>query len=75
VPQRFYVSQQTRSGDRHVYGSLTRFIPPTVADLFEQVGPARSDVSGPAALAGLQGVKLDIQSSTASFWGAGSSSS
>src|SRR5512136_14689 len=27
VPQRFYVSQQPGFGDRHVYGSRTRFIP------------------------------------------------
>jgi DNA helicase II / ATP-dependent DNA helicase PcrA len=74
VPQRFYVSQQTRSGDRHVYGSLTRFIPPMVAELFETVVSARPDGSGPAALVGLDGIELDIQSSTASFWSAGSSS-
>jgi len=35
VPQRFYVHQQAAGGDRHVYGSRTRFIPPRVAALFE----------------------------------------
>jgi DNA helicase-2/ATP-dependent DNA helicase PcrA len=39
VPQRFYISQQPAGGDRHVYGSLTRFIPDSVAALFEKVGP------------------------------------
>ena len=48
VPQRFYVTQQRDFGDRHLYGSLTRFIPPTVAAEFERVGPAQtSDVRGP----------------------------
>jgi DNA helicase-2/ATP-dependent DNA helicase PcrA len=39
VPQRFYVHQQDSHGDRHVYGSLTRFIPEGVARHFEAVGP------------------------------------
>jgi len=39
VPQRFYVTQQAALGDRHMYGSLTRFITPAVAAAFESVGP------------------------------------
>jgi len=35
VPQRFYVTQQGEFGDRHLYGSLSRFIPPSLIDLFE----------------------------------------
>ncbi|ARP91380.1 ATP-dependent DNA helicase [Bordetella genomosp. 9] len=35
VPQRFYVHQQTGLGDRHVYGSRTRFIPDEMTNLFE----------------------------------------
>ena len=34
VPQRFYVTQQAKYGDRHLYGSLTRFIPPRMQSLF-----------------------------------------
>jgi DNA helicase-2/ATP-dependent DNA helicase PcrA len=37
VPQRFYVSQQAGLGDRHVYGSRTRFIPNSILARFEQV--------------------------------------
>ncbi len=40
VPQRFYVHQQSRFGDRHVYGSLTRFIPEQVARFFDHEGPS-----------------------------------
>jgi DNA helicase-2/ATP-dependent DNA helicase PcrA len=47
VPQRFYVHQQAAQGDRHVYGSLTRFIPPPVASLFDVVGP-QADCAAPA---------------------------
>jgi DNA helicase II / ATP-dependent DNA helicase PcrA len=35
VPQRFYVTQQTRSGDRHLYAQRTRFIPRAMTNLFE----------------------------------------
>ena len=38
VPQRFYVTQQAEWGDRHLYGSLTRFIPPTLAHCFDAAG-------------------------------------
>jgi DNA helicase-2/ATP-dependent DNA helicase PcrA len=37
VPQRFYVSQQGALGDRHVYGSRTRFISNAMLPRFEQV--------------------------------------
>ena len=46
VPQRFYVTQQRVLGDRHVHAPLTRFIPPQLLPLFEQVVP---EAPGPAA--------------------------
>jgi superfamily I DNA/RNA helicase len=39
VPRRFYVMQQRAFGDRHLYASVSGFIPPVVASLFERVGP------------------------------------
>jgi DNA helicase-2/ATP-dependent DNA helicase PcrA len=36
VPQRCYVTNQTRAGDRHIYTQRTRFIPDTILDRFEQ---------------------------------------
>lgn len=49
VPQRFYVTQQTRNGDRHLYAQRTRFIPRTMTQLFEDilwppVSPIRADL-------------------------------
>ncbi len=38
VPLRFHVSQQHQLGDRHLYGGLSRFIPPEVAACFERQG-------------------------------------
>ena len=40
VPLRFHVTQQPRGGDRHLYGGLSRFVPPAVAALFDRVAPA-----------------------------------
>jgi DNA helicase-2/ATP-dependent DNA helicase PcrA len=39
VPQRFYLSQQSAFGDRHVYGAISRFLPPPLHDLFDHVAP------------------------------------
>ncbi len=36
VPQRFYVTQQTPGGDRHLYAGRTRFIPQALTTHFEQ---------------------------------------
>ncbi len=35
VPQRFFVSQQSQFGDRHVYAGRTRFVPAGLLGLFE----------------------------------------
>jgi DNA helicase II / ATP-dependent DNA helicase PcrA len=35
VPQRFFTYNQAKSGDRHVYASLSRFIPRSIHDRFE----------------------------------------
>jgi len=43
VPQKFHVTQQSKYGDRHLYGALTRFIPPPVAERFDRAGPSFAD--------------------------------
>ena len=50
VPQRFYVTQQAARGDRHVWGGLSRFIPPEVAVHFDAVcaGTAHAALPTPA---------------------------
>jgi len=65
VPQRFYVTQQAARGDRHVYGAISRFLPPALHGLFEHVGPAaacaESEVVEPAA-------SVDIAARVRSRW-------
>jgi len=45
VPQRFYVTQQAAYGDRHVYASISRFLPESIRDRFEHVAPAAPDAA------------------------------
>ena len=52
VPQRFYVTQQRVLGDRHVHAPLTRFIPPALWPLFDQVLPAAPAAPDPATAGG-----------------------
>ena len=73
VPQRFYVTQQTEFGDRHLYGSLTRFIPAEVALHFERLGPGRASdectvdhAIGPALDAAMC---ADVAAQVRSMWG------
>jgi len=53
-PLRFFIRQQSRFGDRHVFTPRTRFIPDAILDRFDRVTPgaaaaggARSPASGP----------------------------
>lgn len=51
VQQRFYVKQHAARRDRHVRGSLTRFILPEVAACFDTVCTAEVAQSGTEARA------------------------
>ena len=68
VPQRFYVTQQGAFGDRHLYGSLSRFIPPGVAGMFEAVRPVAMGAiaATPAELE--LAAPLDIKARLRSAW-------
>ncbi|UZG43564.1 ATP-dependent helicase [Caldimonas thermodepolymerans] len=65
VPQRFYVHGQGK-GDRHVYGSLSRFIPPQVQPLFERRQPAAA--AAPEAVAP-SGATVDLAARLRGRWG------
>jgi DNA helicase-2/ATP-dependent DNA helicase PcrA len=56
APQRFFVTEQPRFGDRHVYASLSRFITPTALATFE-----RATAQGlPGADAGAEATALPL---------------
>ena len=66
VPQRFYVTQQAARGDRHVYGAISRFLPPALHGLFEHVAPAPP--CGECAGAGGLAASIDIGERVRSRW-------
>jgi len=70
VPQRFYVTQQAARGDRHVYGAISRFLPPALHGLFEHVGPAAPDGRGDAlgAAAATAAATVDVGARVRSRW-------
>ncbi len=73
VPQRFYVTQQTEFGDRHLYGALTRFIPAEVALHFERLGPGglgeEAAVDEPLRRALDAAMCTDVAAQVRSMWG------
>jgi len=48
APQRFYVHGQHRAGDRHVYATRTRFIPPPILDRFARTTWPLAPAGAPA---------------------------
>ncbi|GAB3626112.1 ATP-dependent DNA helicase PcrA [Pandoraea terrae] len=68
VPQRFYVHKQVGNGDRHVYGSRSRFIPEHLLPMFE-LQPKRQP-GGVAASSGAPEVaaSIDIARRLRSTW-------
>jgi DNA helicase-2/ATP-dependent DNA helicase PcrA len=66
VPQRFYVSQQSRGGDRHVYASRSRFLTASVCDALDHVTwprPGNEEPHAPMARAA-----VDVASRIRDAW-------
>jgi DNA helicase-2/ATP-dependent DNA helicase PcrA len=67
APLRFHVTQQAAFGDRHLYASLTRFIPPQVADAwFERIGAACA--APEPSTRGMPGPLVDVAAQVRSLW-------
>ena len=67
VPQRFFVTQQARHGDRHLYAQRSRFIPRSIVPLFEDIlWPAVT----PAYIEGLSPApaRIDIAAQMRGMW-------
>jgi DNA helicase-2/ATP-dependent DNA helicase PcrA len=48
VPQRFYVTQQAKNGDRNIFAARTRFIPADITHRFERASYARAGAASGA---------------------------
>jgi DNA helicase-2/ATP-dependent DNA helicase PcrA len=67
VPQRFFVSQQSGQGDRHVYASRSRFVPDAVTTHFEVCAwPAAA--SGPEPPVPPAGPAVDLKARIRALW-------
>ncbi|MFP9137272.1 ATP-dependent helicase [Devosia sp. XGJD_8] len=67
VPQRFFVTQQSRHGDRHLYAQRSRFIPRSMMPLFDDilwppVTPAYIEGLSPAP------ARMDIAAQMRGMW-------
>lgn len=68
-PQRFFVRQQHRTGDRHVSAPLSRFLPAAILDRFERVtihDRAWATGDGPPLSAS---ATLDVAARLRAMWG------
>ncbi len=70
VPQRFYSHSQAKSGDRHVYAMLSRFIPDALFRQFERSAwPVAEDSGGAAPKSPLSpSVRVDIAARARALW-------
>jgi DNA helicase-2/ATP-dependent DNA helicase PcrA len=67
VPHRFYVTQQSALGDRHVYAARTRFIPAALATKFETlIWPTAIDEGDGSQLTGT--VRIEVRQRARSAW-------
>jgi DNA helicase-2/ATP-dependent DNA helicase PcrA len=67
APVRFYVTQQSRTGDRYVHGSRSRFLTEPVLARFERAAwPAQSEC-GATAAAG-PGPRIDVATQLRKLW-------
>jgi DNA helicase-2/ATP-dependent DNA helicase PcrA len=64
-PQRYYVTQQPRRGDAHVYGARSRFLTPAVLATLECVGWGEQQ---PTAAAVAEGAQLDVGDRLRAMW-------
>ena len=67
-PLRYYVTQQSRSGDRHVYGARSRFLDPAVLEKLDRASwPAEPEA--PAARAAAATVtRIDVADRLKALW-------
>ena len=69
VPQRFFVHQQSATGDRHVYALRSRFIPPAILPHFEErAWPLSTLDSGAAVIAQSSSAKVNLAEKMNSLW-------
>ncbi len=72
-PLRFFIRQQHRLGDRHVFTPRTRFIPDSVLDRFDRQTPAQPEAPGRPA--GTPAGRVDVAARLRATWATSSADS
>jgi DNA helicase-2/ATP-dependent DNA helicase PcrA len=67
APLRFHVTQQARTGDRHVYGARSRFITDRLMSSMHPCFKGR-DESAAGGLRSHSGVQIDVASKMREMW-------
>lgn len=68
VPQRFYVSQQSGGGDRHVYAGRSRFIGEAMAAQFEQLAWPEATATAAGAAAQPRAPVIEVRARARAAW-------
>ncbi len=66
APLRYYVTQQPRYGDAHVYGATSRFLTPEVLATLESSGPASPASAG--EVGDRPAMRIDVAASLRALW-------
>jgi len=70
-PLRFFIRQQSRFGDRHVFTPRTRFVPDSILDRFDRVVvPAPGATDAASGRPATTGPRIDIAARLRSAWDA-----
>jgi DNA helicase-2/ATP-dependent DNA helicase PcrA len=64
-PQRYYVTQQSRRGDAHVYGARSRFLVPAVLATLEQTGWGEAAPGQPVVV---DAARVDVGARLRNMW-------
>jgi DNA helicase-2/ATP-dependent DNA helicase PcrA len=65
-PLRFFIRQQSRFGDRHVFTPRTRFIPDAILDRFQRVTPTHDDADVPPSRSATP--RIDVAARLRAAW-------
>jgi DNA helicase-2/ATP-dependent DNA helicase PcrA len=66
-PLRFFIRQQSRLGDRHVFAPRTRFIPDAILDRFDRAAAAEP-CAGDGAAPRPAGPRIDVAARLRAAW-------
>ena len=68
APLKYYITQQSRTGDKHVYGARSRFMTDELMRTFETKSWPRECASGPRASAVASAVRIDAGQKLRAMW-------